>query len=401
MKRFLISVSFLLTAFVRADDVPQFRGPGGLGTSSEKNLPIEWGKTDNVRWKATLPGRGLSNPVIAGGRVFVTAASGTQQDRLHVLCFDQKNGKQLWERQFWATGGTLCHPKTNMAAPTPLTDGKNVYAFFATADLVCLDRDGNLVWARSLVNDYPTVGNNVGMAASPVLAGDAVIVQMENVGESFALAIDKATGQNRWRIDRPRTLNWSTPFVHNADGQNQLVFMTDKELSAHDIATGKKIWSYVPAAGKLGNAASVIAGEGLLFVAADKMTALRFGSDGVEPEVVWQNPKLNPGWASPVLLNGRLYAVTNGGIVSCAEPATGKVLWTYRLEGPFAASPLAADGRLYFVNEKGNTTVLDGGAEAKELAQSDLGETVLASPVASGGAIFLRSDGHLWCFGKK
>ncbi len=401
MKRFSISIGCLFASFALADDVPQFRGAGGLGTSGEKNLPITWSKTENVRWKAALPGRGLSNPVIAGGRAFVTASSGSQQDRLHVLCFEAKDGKQLWERQFWATGGTLCHPKTNMAAPTPITDGKNVYALFATTDLVCLDRDGNLVWARSLVNDYPTVGNNVGMAASPVLVGNSVIVHMENVGESFAVAIDKATGQNRWRIDRPRVINWNTPFVHNADGQNQLLLMTGKELTAHDIATGKKLWSYNPGKGGLSSAPSVIAGEGLLFVPGASLTALRPGSDGVEPEVVWQNPKLNPGWASPVLLNGRIYTITNRGVVSCAEATTGKILWTERLDGEFAASPLAADGRLYFVSEGGATTVMDGGAVPKLLANNELGETILASPVASGGAIFLRSDGHLWCLGKK
>src|SRR6185369_14777102 len=176
----------VLTTLVHAEDVSQFRGAGGLGTSTEKNLPITWSKTENVRWKVELPGRGLSNPVIAGGRVFVTAASGPQQERLHVLCFEQKDGKLLWERQFWAPSGTLCHPKTNMAAPTPIVDGNHVYALFATADLVCLDANGNLVWARSIVGDYPTVGNNVGMAASPVYIDGTLIVHMENIGESFA-----------------------------------------------------------------------------------------------------------------------------------------------------------------------------------------------------------------------
>jgi outer membrane protein assembly factor BamB len=398
MKRSLL-LALIVVWSARAEDVPQFRGAGGLGISSEKNLPVTWSNTENVRWKAELPGRGLSNPVISGGRVFVTAASRAMQDRLHVLCFDQRTGKLLWERQFWATSNTLCHPKTNMAAPTPIVDGKNVYALFATADLVCLDHDGNLQWARSLVGDYPTVGNNVGMAASPVLAGDAVVVHMENAGESFAVAIDRTTGQNRWLLDRPRVINWNTPFVHNADGQTQLLLMTPKELTAHHPENGKKIWSFSP--GGLSTSPSVVAGEGLLFVPGSKLTALRPGSDGVEPEVVWQNPKLNPGFASPVLLKGRIYTVTNGGIVSCAEARTGKIVWTHRLDGAYAASPLAAEGRLYFVSEGGVTTVLeDGGAEPKVLAANELTETILASPVASGGAIFLRSDQHLWCLAK-
>src|SRR5262249_3279700 len=152
-----------------AADWPQFRGPGGTGISKETGLPVRWGAKENIRWKVDLPGRGLSNPVIAGGRVYVTACSGFEQTRLHVLCFDAATGKRLWGRQFWATGNTLCHNKTNMAAPSPVTDGKHVYALFATCDLFCLDKDGGLVWCRSLTRDYSTVGNNVGMASSPIL----------------------------------------------------------------------------------------------------------------------------------------------------------------------------------------------------------------------------------------
>ena len=153
----------LVLPFLLGADWPEFRGPGGQGWSEEKSLPTRWSKTENLRWSAELPGRGLSSPIIVGDRVFLTACTGFQQTRLHVLCFEAATGKLLWERKLWATGGTSCHPKTNMAAPTPVTDGRHVYALFATGDLACYDRDGNLVWYRSLVGDYPTVGNNVGM----------------------------------------------------------------------------------------------------------------------------------------------------------------------------------------------------------------------------------------------
>lgn len=399
MKRLALVLLISFVSTVRAEDAPQFRGSGGLGVSNEKDLPVTWSKTENVRWKADLPGRGLSNPVIAGDRVFVTASSRHAQDRLHVLCYDAKDGKLLWERQFWATGGTQCHPKTNMAAPTPIVDGAHVYALFATADLVCLDRDGNLVWVRSLVGDYPTVGNNVGMAASPVLVGNTVVVHMENAGESFAVGIDKATGKNQWRVERPRIINWNTPFVHREDGRSQVLLMTPKELSAHELTTGRKLWSFTT--GSFATSPSVVAGNGLIFVPGGKLTAIRPGSEGVEPEVVWQNAKLNPGFASPVVVGKHIYTITNRGIVSCADAATGNILWTHRLEGAYSASPLAAEGRLYFASEEGMTTVMEAGAEAKVLAANDLGETFMASPVAANGAIYLRSDGHLWCLGKK
>src|SRR5579875_3980237 len=137
-----------------AGDWPQFRGPGGTAVSEEKGLPVKWSTTENVRWKAELPGRGVSSPVLAGGRVYVSAASTYRERRLHVLCFDAAKGEKLWERQFAATGGTMCHPKTSMAAPTPVTDGRHVYALFATGDLAAFTRDGDLLWYRALQRDY-------------------------------------------------------------------------------------------------------------------------------------------------------------------------------------------------------------------------------------------------------
>ena len=158
---------------------------------------MKWSTTENVRWKAELPGRGVSSPVIAGGRIYVTAASTYRDRRLHILCFDASSGKQLWERQLAATGSTQCHPKTSMAAPTPVTDGKHVYALFATGDLAAFNRDGDLLWYRALQRDYPDISNQVGMASSPVLAGDTLLLPLENPGDSFALAVDAKTGRNR------------------------------------------------------------------------------------------------------------------------------------------------------------------------------------------------------------
>src|SRR5262249_15898453 len=233
MHRSVFALTIMVCGFsLRAEDSPQFRGKGGLGIS-EKPLPVHWDATENIRWKAALPGRGLSCPVIANGRVFVTACTGANQDRLHVLCFDTKTGKELWHRQLWATGNTLCHEKTCMAAPTPVTDGKRIIALFATADLVCYDIDGNLLWYRSLTGDYPTIGNNVGMAASPILHGDLLLLCLENAGASFAAGIDKHTGKNRWKIDRPRGINWVTPLLIQNAGKDAVLFQGPGELSAH------------------------------------------------------------------------------------------------------------------------------------------------------------------------
>ena len=383
-----------------AEDATQFRGPGGLGVSNEKNLPTTWGTAEGLRWKADLPGRGLSNPVIAGGRVYVTATSAYQQKRQVVLCFDVKTGKKLWERQVWATGTTLCHKKTNMAAPTPITDGERVYALFATGDLVCYDKDGDLVWYRSLVGDYPTIGNNVGMAASPTIWNDLFIVCMENAGESFAAGIDKKTGENRWRIDRPRGINWASPLIIQNQGQPEVIFHSSKGVDAHDPATGKKKWS-APGLRNTGYS-SITFGDGVVFMSGEKFTALRPGKEGADGEVVWQSIKMRTGYCSPIVHQGLVYIVTNAGIVNCADAKTGDILWTQRLDaGAYTASPLLADGKLYVTNEAGVTSVLQAGREAKVLATNAIEDTIIATPVAADGAIFLRSDGALYCIGKK
>jgi outer membrane protein assembly factor BamB len=391
---------FFSASLAGAGDVPQFRGAGGRGLTDVTGLPLTWSEQENLRWKAELPGRGLSNPVIAGGRVYVTACSGFDQTRLHVLCFDQASGKRLWERQLWATGGTLCHPKTNMAAPTPVTDGASVYALFATGDVVCYSKDGDLRWYRSLVGDYPTVGNNVGMAASPVLHGDVFIVCMENVGESFAAGIDRRTGENRWRIDRPRGINWVTPLLIDNRGQAEVLMQGPAELTAYDPATGHKRWSLTGHG--LNTIPSPTIDGGILFVPGDKFLAVRPGSATAAPEVLWQSVKLRPGYSSPLVANGRVYTLQHGGILTAADAKTGNVAWTYRLEGQYAASPLWAEGRLYVVSEEGAATVLrDAGADCEPVGSGSLKDKILASPVAAGDALFLRSDNHLYCIGAR
>src|SRR5262245_50239628 len=160
-----LTAAVLLVGTAHAGDWPQFRGPEGSGVSDEKGLPVRWGQAENVRWKAPLPGRGLSNPVVVGDCVIVTASSGANQDRLHVLCFDTQSGRKRWERQFRATGSTMAHPKSAVAAPTPVIDGGTVYALFSSGDLAALDLDGNLLWLRALQLDYPAVHNQLGLAA--------------------------------------------------------------------------------------------------------------------------------------------------------------------------------------------------------------------------------------------
>jgi outer membrane protein assembly factor BamB len=376
-----------------AADWPQFRGPEGTAVSPETGLPTRWSATEGLRWKADLPGRGLSNPVIAGGRVYVTASSGYLESRLHVLCLDSASGRKLWERQFWSTGGTLCHPMTCMAAPTPVTDGERVFALFATGDLAALDRDGNLLWYRSLARDYPTITNSVGMAASPILWEDVLLLPLQNVGESFVAGLDKLTGKNRWKVDRPRDMNWATPLLRTAADGPEVIFQEGGELVALEPATGRRRWSY-RGEGLL-PAPSPVTGGGLIILPGG--VALRPGSAKQEPSVAWTSSRLRTGLNSFLYYKDRIYAANAAAVLNCAEAASGKVLWTLRVKGPFSASPVAGDGKVYLVNEEGLATVVEAGEKGRILATNPVGETVLATPAIADGALFLRSDRHLYC----
>jgi len=386
-------------ALARAADWPQFRGAASNSVTSAQQPPAEWSEADgkNVAWKVELPGRGPASPIVVGDRVIVTASSGVNQDRLHVLCFDAKDGKQLWERQFWATGRTLSHPSSANAAPTPASDGNLIFAFYSSNDLVCLDLEGNLKWYRGLAHDYPAAGNDVGMSSSPVLAGDALIVQVECQGDSFATAIDKETGEPRWRVPRPKDASWSSPvLLPGANPADTLVLLqSPKHLTAHRVATGEQVWAYEVACDAISSPAVV---DGTVYVASKGVTALRPGA-GAEPEVVWNAQNLQPGAASAIVSDGKLFIINRAGVLNCANTADGKVLWRTRLEGEFWGTPALAGNRLYTVSQKGKGQVVEiaaDGTKGDVIGTGQLEGEVQSSPAVTDGALYVRSDGHLW-----
>jgi hypothetical protein len=382
-----------------AADWLQFRGADSSGVWDGEPPPRSWGEGQNLAWKAALPGRGLSSPIVAGERVFVTASSGAAQDRLHVLCFDLRSGAKLWERQFWATGPTQCHPKTCMAAPTPASDGRRVFALFATCDLVCLDLDGGVLWLRGLALDYPNATNSVGMASSLVTARAVVVVQAENDSLSFAAGLDAETGLNRWKLPRPPKPNWASPLVVSDGGRggeggaSAVVLQSPDRLSVHDLATGSELWAHEEACDGI---PSAVAAGGVLYVPGKGLTALGVDRGRGAPEVLWRSQRLRASTPSPLVHEGRVFALS-GSILNCADASSGKELWQLRLEGPFSSSLVAAGGHLYVFNEAGKGQVVRVGASGGEVAGGgELGDTILCTPAMAPGALLVRSDGYLY-----
>lgn len=399
------AVAAAIPAGAVAADWPQFRGPNGDGIAPDTRLPS---KLDggSVVWSVGLPGRGISSPVIVGQRVFVTASSGARQDRLHVLCFNLADGSLLWERQFWATGRSQTHEKISPATPSPASDGTRIYAIFSSNDCVALDLDGNLVWFRGLGRDYPNASNSLGMSSSLVVADGVVVAQVENDSESFTAGLDAATGRNRWKLDRPKRANWTSPaLVKGADGKFLVALQSSKGVAAVEPATGKVAWNYGEGSSTV---PSTTVSGGRLYVPSFGLTVLEPQAGGEAPKQLWRSGQLRPGTPSPVVVGQRVFTLSDAGILTCGDAADGKRLWQLRLKGPFSATPVVAGGTLYCVNEKGVIQVVDpskvadpSAPEAAVVSEFDLGQTIVGTPSIGGGSLFVRSDGKLWRIGRE
>jgi outer membrane protein assembly factor BamB len=287
-----------------------------------------------------------------------------------------------------------------MAAPTPASDGKSLVALFATNDLICLDLDGNVQWIRSLHDENPGATDGRGLASSPLIIGSTVIVQCENQNTSFAAGIDLATGKNRWRQDRPRELNWSSPIaIPGRSSDHPLALLHgSRKLSACDPLTGKELWAIERQWHPI--ASGVITSTMLLVPGEEKLCAYELQGDAAPPKLLWEQVRLNPTTASPVVADGRIY-VLRGSILTVGESKTGDVLSQLRLQGNFSASLVLAGGLLFCVNEDGIVHVVRPAEDDRLVVDScPFEETVLCTPAATDGALYLRSDRHFWKIGK-
>ncbi len=383
----------------------QFRGTDNTGSTGAAKVPATEFQVKtaeqaakNILWSTELPFQGVSSPIIVGERTYVTGVTGAKQDRLHVACYANTDGKLLWQRQFWATGRTLCHPTSSVAAPTPASDGRRIYAFYSSNDLICLDLDGNLQWYRGLTLEHPAAANDVGMAASPLVVNGAVVVQLESKGDSFAAGIDAATGETLWTIPRKADMNWTSPTLFTPPGGDPLVLLQSTHmLTAHNPKTGEQAWSYE---GKCAEISSPVSKGDVVLIPADGVTALRAGAGSANWEKLWQESGLSTGSPSAVIHGNQVYVLNRAGVLTAGDMTTGKVLWKLRAKGPYWATPVAVDEYLYLVNQDGMAHIVKTGADQGEVVSStEFGEQMLASPAYSDGALYFRGAKHLWKIG--
>jgi outer membrane protein assembly factor BamB len=430
----LSTLMILISAAGAAPNWPQWRGPGGLGVSDEKNLPTEWSPTMNIKWKTPIAGRGHSSPVVWGNRIFLTTAiegpvvpgakavkhMDGDQEFLHpdsigadhkqtfkVICLNANTGKILWEQTaFEGTPYDNRHRKSSYAASTPATDGKLVYAFFGTEGLYAYDMNGKLAWKADL-GKLGTVG--MGTGTSPILYEHLIIAQCdeENGAASFIVALDKKTGKEVWRTPRKVQVSWATPILVPTLGRSELITSGSEAIVAYDPATGKELWRHK---GVESNAIpSPVANREMVFVSAGfpaKIAmAIRLGASGDltnSANVAWKYAKGTAYVPSPILYGDYLYLTTDRGILTCLDAKTGEVKYEggrIPIPATFTASPVAFEGRILLTSEDGDTFIVKAGPKHEILGTNSVGEPVYASPAIADRRIFIRGEKNLYCIG--
>ncbi|HJT77356.1 MAG TPA: PQQ-binding-like beta-propeller repeat protein [Gemmataceae bacterium] len=394
----------LLPAVASGADWPGWRGPQGNGLIPDTNLPVHWSATENVRWKVPLHLAGVSAPVVGGDRIFLTACDGRLNDQLHVLCYRRQDGRELWHTRLF--GSALSDGQFapgGMAVPTPATDGKHLFVLFGTGDLASLDREGNPVWVRSLAAEYGPFRNRWGMAASPRLTGDLLVIQVDHWGQSYLLGIDARTGANRWKTNRDAAVNWTSPVLADVRGRKQIIASGTYKVKGYDAETGAELWSVrglqmqcIPTPTVVGQTAYAVSGL-QNYTLAIRLDGSRGDLTGTH--IVWKARAGATYTCSPVCDGRRYYFVEDNGWGNCLDAATGKRVWRERMDGNFRASLLAGDGKVYFTSLEGVVTVVRTGPKFDVLARNELGESIVATPAVAGGMFFIRGDKHLYCIG--
>ena len=375
-----------------------FRGNHSTGVSAAKGLPVQWDLSSgaNIAWKRDNPRKGYNSPVINAGKVFFT---GADEQARELYCYDLTSGKQLWSLPVVNIPGSPSElPKvsddTGLAASSVATDGKRVCAIFATGDIVCSDMDGKQIWAKNI--GVPEI--NYGYASSLLIYGNLVIVQYDHQKTAKVIALDTATGAERWssnRVDKYGT--WSSPMIASINNTPQLILMGNPGITAYNPNNGEQLWRVECMSGAE-IAASACSANGIVFGASDhaKMVAIN-GTDG---SVLWESNDYLPEVASPVATGNNVYIATSYGIVASYDTQTGDLRKEHDLDTRFYSSPIIADGKVYLIGMDGKVCVFSADDEFRLLQSFDTGEETFATPAFTDGKIIIRTEKTIYCVGK-
>lgn len=394
---------------------PQFRGPNGDGHSDATGLPLTWSETENVKWKTPIHGKAWSSPVIWGGQVWMTTAP-EEGTRLHAVCVDKESGKVVRDlKLFDVVLPQYVHPFNSYASPTPVIEEGRVYVTFGSPGTACLDpQTGKVLWQRRDLK----CNHFRGAGSSPILYRDLLVMNFDGSDHQFVVALNKKTGETVWETKRSVDFQdlapdgkpqaegdyrkaFATPHVASFDGKDILLSSGAKAHYAYEPLTGKELWR-VEERGQHSAATRPVVGHGLIFIptgfSKGQLLAVKPGGSGVvtDTHVAWRAKRGVPNKPSLLVVNELLFMVEDGGFASCLEAKTGREIWQERIGGAYSASPILAEGRIYAMSEDGKSVVFAAAREHKKLAENRLADGFMASPAVSGNALFLRTKKALY-----
>ncbi len=370
-----------------------FRGNNSNGISSARGLPVKWNLSNgkNIAWKQAIPRKGYNSPVINANKVFF---SGADNQARELYCYDLTTGEKLWSLAAANIPGSPAQPPqttddTGLAASTVATNGKQVCAIFATGDILCADVDGKQLWAKNLgVPD-----NHYGYASSLLIFGNSVIVQYDNRNAPKVVALDLATGAQRWSKARTEKVTWSSPMIANINGTSQLVLMGNPAITGYNPNNGEQLWRVECMTGEVGS--SACSSNGIVFGASEysKLVAI----NAVDGTVLWEGNDFLPEVSSPVATKDNLYLATSYGVVAAYDAHTGELRKEHELGTEFYSSPILAEGKIYLFSNDGKMHLFSADNEFRLLDSFDTGERTFATPAFTDKTIVVRTDKSIYC----
>lgn len=383
---------------------PGYRGPTGDGHAVAENLPVDLNDPRRLAWKTLIPGQGWSTPVVCGPQIWLTTATpdGTS---LRAVCVHRDTGAIERDIEVFAIPTPIeIHKKNSHASPTPVIEPGRLYVNFGTNGTAAIDTaTGAILWR----DQSHALEHYVGPGSSPIVYGDLLILTCDGADVQYSVALDKETGQERWKTPRSGALrdnpdvrkSFSTPTVVRVADHDELITPAADHVYAYEPATGRELWqmdydgfSVVP---------RPVAAHGLVFVCTGfntpRLLAIRPGGSGrlTADSLAWEEKSQIPANPSPLVVGDELYVISDRGVATCFDARSGRELWRHRVGGNYSASPLFADGKIFFASEEGVVTVIEPGKTYREIGQSDLGCRIMASPIAFGSALVIRTADDL------
>jgi outer membrane protein assembly factor BamB len=381
----------------KSDNFPNFRGPGGLGIITQRNIPVSWdGATgQNVLWKTPVPLAGYNSPVIWGNKLFLTGSDGTKRE---IYCFDINNGKILWTTPVQNIQGSPTQvPKvaneTGHSAPTAATNGKAVFAIFSNGDLIALDMDGKKIWEKNL--GMPQ--NHYGHSSSLMIWKELLIIQWDQRVEPKILAVSVKTGETKWSTSRPVKISWASPVLVNTGKRTELMLAAEPYVASYNPDTGEELWKIDCISGEVGP--SLAYANGIVFSVNDysKLAAVRVGD---QPELLWETDEYLSDIPSPVATDKYLFLATSFGVTVCYDAQNGTKYWEKEFINSIYSSPVIVEDKVYLLDRTGIMHIFKADKELTILSEPKLGEKSACTPAFTEGRIYIRGEKNLYCIGK-